>query len=68
MHCCHYDNYSVENVESQEDDDEKYQDFSGWLIHGIQPSDDDDLQHDSVNSMPEFSQVPSSPHNIVNTT
>jgi hypothetical protein len=43
MHCCHYGNYSVENVKSQEDDDEKYQDLSGWLIHGMQSSDYDDL-------------------------
>jgi hypothetical protein len=45
MHRCQYSYHSVENVVSQEGDNEKYQDFSGLLIHGMQPSDHDDLQH-----------------------
>jgi hypothetical protein len=45
MHRHHYSNHSIESVDSQEGDNEKYQDPSGSLIHGMQPSDDNDLQH-----------------------
>lgn len=36
--------HSVEDIDSQKDDDEKYQDLSG-LMHGIQPSDHHGIQH-----------------------
>lgn len=40
----HYTDHSVEDIDSQKDDDEKYQDLSG-LMHGIQPSDHHGIQH-----------------------
>lgn len=40
--------YSAEHGDNQEDDDEKYLDLSWSLIHGMYPSDHDDLQDVSV--------------------
>jgi hypothetical protein len=51
MHRHHYGYHSVKNVASQESNNEKYQDFSRSLMHGMQPSDDDDLQDVSVMSI-----------------
>jgi len=51
LHRRHHGDPYVENVDSQEGENEKYQGLSGWLIHGMQPSDDDDLQHVSVKSI-----------------
>jgi hypothetical protein len=44
MHRYKYGDKSVENVDSQEGDNEKGQDLSGSLIHGMRPSNDDGLQ------------------------
>jgi hypothetical protein len=44
MHRYKYGDKSVENVDSQEGDNEKDQDLSGSLIHGMQSSNDDGLQ------------------------
>jgi len=51
MYRCHYGCHSVENVVGQEGNNEKYQNFSRSLMHGMQPSDDDDLQDVSVMSI-----------------
>jgi hypothetical protein len=46
--------HSVKNVVSQNGDNEKYEQLSGSLIHGMQSSDHDDWQDDSVESISLF--------------
>jgi hypothetical protein len=66
-YCCR--EYSTGNVDSQEDNDKEDEHDSRSLMHGIQPSNHDDLHHVSVKSnIIEILQLGNSPPNKAATT